>query len=325
MTIRGFENRDYERLAELGTTLDRGYAFTPAMLRHRDATMEPRVRFLRVAAELDNSGVVGFGRIMHIWWNFHPRRFQLRVEVDPRWQRQGIGAALFAHLLATLRGWDPEVVRSESRAGNEAAVSFLEHRGFTEWRRRWESVLDVASANVQPLVTAAARADAADIRIVTYGAEVERRGEATLARQLYDTEMAISRDEPAMEPGAETMSFERFCAVELDTPDAVAAGHFLALHGEQIVGVSRLMRDLNHPDVLRQAFTGVRPDYRGRGIAQALKLCTIDLARSADYREIRTSNDSSNAPMLHINDVIGFKRETPIVIFERRFDGGSTR
>ncbi|HEY0584444.1 MAG TPA: GNAT family N-acetyltransferase [Chloroflexota bacterium] len=318
LTIRAFDARDYEALTALGTALDPGYAFTSTMLRHRDATMEPRVRYVRLTAEVDQH-VVGFGRIMHIWWNFHPHRYQLRVEVDPAWQRQGIGSALFERLLADLRTWDPELVRAESRAANSAAVSFLDHRGFQEWRRRWESVLQVTTANVAPLAAGAARAEAAGVRITTYDVEATHR--PSLPHDLYEVEMAISRDEPAMEPGAETMSFERFRAIELDTPDSVAEGHFLALDGDRIVGVSRLMRDLRHPHVLRQAFTGVHPEYRGHGIAQALKLRTIEFARAGGYREIRTSNDSTNGPMLHINEVMGFQRETPIIIFERRFAG----
>ena len=84
--------------------------------------------------------------------------------------------------------------------------------------------------------------------------------------------------------------------------------------------MSRLLADLKHPHVLHQDLTGVLAEYRGRGIAQALKVRTIQFARERGYREIRTSNDSTNAPMLHINDLIGFRRGSPIIIFERRVD-----
>ncbi len=116
------------------------------------------------------------------------------------------------------------------------------------------------------------------------------------------------------------MSFERFAATRLDSPDVLPSAHFLALDEERIVGVSRLRRDSRHADVLYQELTGTHPEYRGRGIAQALKLRTIQFARDNGYRRIRTSNDSTNAPMLHINDAIGFQRKAPTIIFERRFD-----
>jgi GNAT superfamily N-acetyltransferase len=137
---------------------------------------------------------------------------------------------------------------------------------------------------------------------------------------VYETDTLISSDEPGTDRDGDPTSFERFSATQLEAPEALPEGHFLALDGRRLVGVSRVLGDLKHPDVLHQDLTGVLPEYRGRGIAQALKLRTIQFARERGYREIRTSNDSTNAPMLHINDLIGFKRESPIIIFERRLD-----
>src|SRR5262249_60246856 len=34
---------------------------------------------------------------------------------------------------------------------DHALVAFLKHRGFTEWRRRWESVLNLPTANIEAL------------------------------------------------------------------------------------------------------------------------------------------------------------------------------
>jgi GNAT superfamily N-acetyltransferase len=314
--LRPFEDRDYERLAEISATIDSKTVFTAEMLRYRDAIVEPRVRMLRLVAEMEVAGAVGVGRIMHTWWSYHPRRFQLRIEVEPKWQGRGIGSALYERLVGELRAWDAELIRADTPAAREASVAFLEHRGFREWRRRWESALDVATANVAPLLAAASRASADGIVLRSYADEYARRG-ARLVRDLYDSEILIFRDEPGMESSAEPMSFERFVATELDTPNALPEAHFLALSADRVVGVSRLVRDLAHPHVLLQAVTGTHPEFRGRGIAQALKLRTIEFARDQGYREIRTANDSTNAPMLHINDAIGFKRESPLIIFER--------
>jgi RimJ/RimL family protein N-acetyltransferase len=52
--------------------------------------------------------------------------------------------------------------------------------------------------------------------------------------------------------------------------------------------------------------TGVRREYRGRDIALALKLLAIRYARSIGAREITTSNDSLNAPMLAVNRKLGY-------------------
>ncbi len=322
LLIRPLVDRDYERLAEIDEAVDSNSATTPQMLRHRNATIEARIRLVHLVADVAGEGVVGSGRLMHIWWAYHPRRYQLRITVDPARQRRGIGSALFDRLVSQLHSWDAELVRAEAPVGREEAVAFLEHRGFREWRRRWSPVLDVASANLSPLLDAEQRVASQGINITTYAAERARRGQH-LARDLYDTDTLISSDEPASERDGEPMSFERFSAINLDTPEALPDGHFLAFEGDRLVGVSRLLRDLKRSEVLRQDLTGLLPEYRGRGIAQVLKLRTIQFAREHGYREIRTSNDSTNAPMLHINDAIGFKRESPTIIFERRLDESS--
>lgn len=55
--------------------------------------------------------------------------------------------------------------------------------------------------------------------------------------------------------------------------------------------------------------TGVAPEYRGRKIAQALKLIAILHGKGLGADSIRTQNDSINAPMLAINRKLGFVRE----------------
>jgi GNAT superfamily N-acetyltransferase len=83
--------------------------------------------------------------------------------------------------------------------------------------------------------------------------------------------------------------------------------------------VSRLSRDSGQPGTLHVGFTGVHPIYRGRGIATALKLRTLEYARREGFREIRTQNDTTNAAMLHINAALGFATEPAWIIFEKRF------
>jgi GNAT superfamily N-acetyltransferase len=319
--IRAFEDRDYERLPEINAAVNPHSSWTPESLRYGDATLEGRVRQLRFVADAQPDGVVGYGQVGHIWWAFHPRRYLLRLQVHPAWQHRGIGAALFDRLLAQLTSWGAALVRADAPASRPEAIAFLERRGFQEWRQRWESVLEVANANLDPLVKADQRLLGQDITITTYADEQACRGDR-LARDVYMADKLFGSDEPAAagDDGSEFMSFERFAATELDSPDALPSGHFLALDHGLIVGVSRLTRDSRHADVLHQELTGTHLEYRGRGIAQALKLRTIQFAREHGYREIRTSNDSSNAPMLHINDAIGFQRQSPMVIFERRLD-----
>jgi GNAT superfamily N-acetyltransferase len=53
--------------------------------------------------------------------------------------------------------------------------------------------------------------------------------------------------------------------------------------------------------------TGVRHAYRGRKIAQALKIKAALYARQHKMRFLRTNNDSLNAPILSINRKMGYQ------------------
>jgi GNAT superfamily N-acetyltransferase len=66
-----------------------------------------------------------------------------------------------------------------------------------------------------------------------------------------------------------------------------------------------------HPEekYASNAFTGILREYRGRGLAQALKLQTILLARREGMLSIRTNNDSENAPILTVNQKLGYVPE----------------
>ena len=80
----------------------------------------------------------------------------------------------------------------------------------------------------------------------------------------------------------------------------------LAADGDNIIGlaaVGAMSSDLDMGNMI----TGVDRAYRGRKIAQALKLLTIRFARSYGAKTIRTNNDSENAPMLAINRKLGYQ------------------
>jgi len=204
------------------------------------------------------------------------------------------------------------------------AWSFLTHKGFVELIRRWELRLTVADVDLQRFRDVATHIAAQGIAITTFDVERARYGDQ-LVHELYDLEVASTAGEPRPDQDPETsVSFDRFVSQELHDPRALIDGHFLALDAQRIVGFTRLTRDLAQPRVLEQGFTGVTPEYRGRGIAAALKLHTVRYAQEHGYREIRTANDATNAPMLHINEVLGFRKHTAMIILERRLPARPT-
>jgi GNAT superfamily N-acetyltransferase len=72
-------------------------------------------------------------------------------------------------------------------------------------------------------------------------------------------------------------------------------------------------------------YTATHPGYRGRGIARAVKLQTLAQAADLGIPEVRTDNDSENAPMLHINETLGYTTMPGYVSFVKRLSHGALR
>jgi GNAT superfamily N-acetyltransferase len=55
-------------------------------------------------------------------------------------------------------------------------------------------------------------------------------------------------------------------------------------------------------------WTGTARKVRGRGVARALKLETVMQAIALGTKRVRTENDGENAPILHLNEEMGYTR-----------------
>ena len=78
-----------------------------------------------------------------------------------------------------------------------------------------------------------------------------------------------------------------------------------------------LHADMATPGRLYQRITAIDPAYRGRGIALALKLKTIEYGRAHGYSHIRTAVESNNPSMLAINRKLGFEQREGLALLER--------
>ncbi len=313
--IRPFEDRDYPAAVAVASAVYADYPWSEAEWRHEDARYDGvRLRLHRLVAE-DGSGIVGMAEYHHVSSMYHPRKLWVEIVVRPDRQGLGIGKRLYGALVEAMQPLRPAVLWAGVRETFARSLRFVQDRGFREIRRAWESRLLVASFDPAPLSSRAARTG--EIRLIT-AAELRERDPDWLAT-LYDLHTTVAADIPQPEPYTPPTR-EEYRQRLLDNPDYLPDGHILALDGERCVGESVVLRSQRLPDVLYQGLTGVRREYRGRGIALALKLRVIDYARRQGYREIRTWNDSLNAPMLRVNTLLGFVRQPAWITFERQED-----
>ncbi len=313
--IRPFAESDYACLAALRGRLYPDWPATVESLRYDDSIWEAdRFDRLRLTVEDAAGRPVAFGQIHHTIYEFHPQRYGLWIWVDPDHQRRGIGGRLYARLLEELHARNATSARATVRESHPEAVAFAERRGFVEVQREAVSELDVTGFDPAPFAEAIPRVEAQGIEIVTLPRA--RADDPDALPKIHALFSACDADVPSVTP-VTPAGFEHWLAEEVESPRALPDAFFLARDGGEYVGVSNLQRASGDPTVLAQHLTGVLREYRGRGIAMALKVAGIAYARAHGFRLIRTGNDVTNRPMLRINEALGFVRQPAWIEMEK--------
>jgi mycothiol synthase len=212
------------------------------------------------------------------------------VRVLREWRRQGIGTELFRAVSSRAREDGRDALVFPSRHDDADSLDYLGKRGFVEALRMRESVLDLERSS-----TAFQAPDG--IEIVPLAEEHEPG--------MYAAAVEFARDIPTSEEAIEVGDFERWRRHELRTGLARDCS-FVALEDGVVVGYAVI--DDNGDGVGLNGITGVVPAVRRRGVALALKQATIDAARGAGFRQLRTANAMEN-PMRIVNERLGYRRD----------------
>jgi mycothiol synthase len=303
VTIRQPAFHEYAALAAfLGTVRPHHPPEAAEMLHHDQHTPEDRLR-LRLIAEQDGA-VIGHGSALQS--PTYPADFyEVMLDVEPQRRRLGIATSIYHALRRELAGRGSLTLSSEVREDWPAGLALAEKLGFRERMRFWESALDPAACDLARYAERRAAAAAVGYRIVSLR-EWLAGDRMAAARRLHAALADLQRDVPRAAPYSHP-PFEIWLPQSLATPDIVEDGYFIALAGEEIVGVSQLW-GFHEPGVFLTGLTAVLPAHRRRGLALALKCRALEYARDAGYHEVRTGNASENHAMIAINDALGFVR-----------------
>jgi GNAT superfamily N-acetyltransferase len=284
--------------------------------RHDDARWDSqRYHRARFAAEEVGGRILGWGQIAHLPWHFHPRKYGLRLEVDPGQRRRGIGGQLFTRLLEELRARGAVLARADATEDNAEGIGFLARRGFLESWRYLQSRLEVATFDPAPFAGAAEQVARQGVTITTLAQEMAR--DPGVLREVYRLHLACGSGVQEIDT-LTPPPFEEFVGNEIHGPRTLLDGWFLAHVGRRLVGESTLERLPGSPQRLEVGATGVLPEFRRRGIARALKLQTIAYAREHGFQSIETNSNAGNTPMLRLNTALGFRPQPARITFELR-------
>jgi GNAT superfamily N-acetyltransferase len=121
----------------------------------------------------------------------------------------------------------------------------------------------------------------------------------------YDVDIETTADMPTTEP-FEGMAYEEWEEHVLRHPLLAPAGSFVALVDGEAAALSLLTADPESGRAMSW-MTGTRRAYRGRGLALAVKLASIQWAAANGITRMLTLNDATNAPMLAVNRRLGYE------------------
>ena len=248
-----------------------------------------------------------------IWW-YEPGRYYLNLEVHPDFRQQGVGCALYDHLMNELAAEDPRgtIFMAKCREDQPETVRFLHQRGFHETGRELYSELDVSTFDPQRCAKAYEQLRQQGITVVAYPdlAAIDPQCQ----RKCYELQGESMMGMPA--GGERTrQSFEQFLKQIFENTAFIPEAFFIALDQRRYVGLSNLTNENDDLTRLVTDYTGVIPSHRRRGIATALKLHCLRYAKANGVKTITTSNDSSN-PMYELNVQLGFKPMPAGLYFE---------
>ncbi|HEX7005000.1 MAG TPA: GNAT family N-acetyltransferase [Trueperaceae bacterium] len=309
-TVREFDRiRDYPGRAEVHNASYPDRPVTVEELKTWDESNNPDPKYLNrhFVAELEDGRIAA-----HLWYGhwpgmYHPQKLYFSLAVHPDFRRRGIGSALYEKTLAEITPHDPIRLTNVAYENQPDGLKFLRQRGFEERMRFWESYLDVQKFDPAPYERVIEKVAAGGIVIRS---EADLAGEADFERKLYEMLNEITMDVPVPDPFTPE-PFERFVENRRKSINRIPEAYFIAIDSEtgRYAGTSALWKS-HAAAYLKTGLTGVRREYRRRGIALALKLRGIEYARQVGAPGIKTDNESGNRPMLSINEMLGFERGT---------------
>lgn len=256
---------------------------------------------LRYAACVDDS-VIGYG-IVYYPAILEKPRLTVWLTIDEAYRGQGFGSQFYDFLANKALEHGATEFSSDCSANDAISLTFAEKKGFSIRRHYFKNTLDLETFDPEPLLPVVEEVKAQGIR---FSSLAEEGNTEEAQYKLFQLNATTAHDNPSSD-GTYKETFENFKSKIVNAHWFRAEGQLLAIDEERYVGLGAVGIE-NDGITAYNAFTGVDKDYRGRKIAQALKVLGAQLAKEWGMTKIVTDNDSQNAPMLAVNRKLGYQR-----------------
>jgi mycothiol synthase len=303
--------QDYTGIADVHNNTEDWHMDVADFVRH-DRNREAKYHMQRFVAEVlyDNQkSIVGTVRIAHDDFFFEAGKYFIRIDVLPEYQNQGIASALYRTAQQHLSELgDAQKLQTMCNDYELPALHLLEKHGYEKVWERIESRLDPQSVDFTKYITLNQKLKEAGIEIFALSSFPAD----TRLKQLYNLDLELILDVPFGQ-AATPEPYEVWAKNFLEDPENNPETIWIAVKNNDWLAFSSLGKQKDHFYI---GMTGVKKQYRGMGIAKALKLEGVRYALNSGL-EIRTLNDHVNTAMLEMNFSMGFKRHHSRLRFEK--------
>jgi len=220
---------------------------------------------------------------------------------------KGIASALLAVIIdEAVRRKAPRFLAGASDAHADA-LAWAAKRGFSEIGRRIEAYVELATFDPARFGARVDEVRRSGITFRTIEEILDGRDGAwreQFIRALHDAERPMWEDIPWATPTPH-WPFERFRQMAFESGQMLADASIVAYDGETIAALTTTGKRESQDGYTWM--TGVGRDYRGRGLATAIKVEALSRAKSKGLRALLTTNDEPNKAMRQINAKLGYQ------------------
>jgi GNAT superfamily N-acetyltransferase len=221
-------------------------------------------------------------------------------------RRKGLGQALLDAVETEARTAKAPRILAGTSVVFPGSLEWAQKRGYTEIGRRIESYRDVKTFDGGPFRDVLERVEASGVRLATVSELLRGRDDPAIERfwrALWEAEAPMWEDVPWASPTPH-WPYEKFKKMAVDSGKMVKDATIVALDGERIAAFTTTGKQ--GTDRGYTWMTGTGREYRGRGLATALKVKMLAAANAAGLRAMLTTNDEPNKAMRGINAKLGY-------------------
>lgn len=260
-----------------------------------------------------NGQLVGYGMFAAGPWDpiLKPGYAEVSIKIDDEWHGMRIEGWILKEIEELALKNKTKVLQTQIQDIKEAELEWARKEGFEISGHIFESQLDLSLFKTDSYSSLINELTSSGIKFTTLA---DYPQDQSIQERFWDFWWELAQDVPGM---SDKPRPENEQMINL-TKDYEKKGFILAVDGMVWVAMSMVLQE--SAETGYNSMTGVHPQYRGRGLAKAIKGKAIEYALQNGMKFLRTNNDSKNKPMLAVNQRFGYEQKPGFYVLTKRLD-----